>query len=156
MKGNPTVIEILNRLLADELSAINQYMVHAEMYDSWGYAKLAEKTEKRAITEMKHAESHISRILFLEGRPIVTDPVKVRIGEEVQPMLENDFAAEQEAIAAYNDAIQRVAELRDSGTQDLLKSILKDEESHIDWIEAQLDQIKHIGLSTYLVEQTGD
>jgi len=156
MKGNSSVIEILNHLLADELSAINQYMVHAEMFDNWGYAKLAVKTEKRAITEMKHAESHISRILFLEGRPIVTEAVRVNIGAEVQPMLERDNIAEQEAVSAYNEAIQRVGELRDFGTQDLLKAILKDEESHLDWIEAQLDQIQHIGLSTYLVEQTGD
>ncbi|MEA4909062.1 MAG: bacterioferritin [Chloroflexi bacterium] len=156
MKGNPIVIEVLNALLADELSAIDQYMVHAEMYESWGYTKLAEKTEKRAITEMKHAEKHISRILFLEGRPIVTAPIEVQIGEETPQMFQNDCESESKAILAYNRAIQRVGELNDYGTQELLKSILKDEEDHIDWIEAQIDQIKVIGLSNYLVEQTGE
>jgi bacterioferritin len=155
MKGNPTVIATLNKLLADELSAINQYMVHAEMFESWGYAKLAAVTEKRAIVEMKHAEKHISRILFLEGRPLVTEPMVVKIGEEVPVMLENDRVSEEGAIAAYNAAIRQAGELGDYGTQDFLKAVLKDEEDHIDWLEAQLDQIKQMGLPTYLTEQLG-
>jgi bacterioferritin len=156
MKGNSVVIETLNSLLADELTAVSQYMVHAEMFDNWGYKKLADKTEKRAITEMKHAEKHISRILFLEGIPLMTKPMTLNIGAEVKAMLVNDLAAEEEAVKSYNKAIKLIGDANDFGTQDIVKNILKDEEEHLDWIEAQLDQIKQMGLSTYLVEQTGD
>ena len=155
MKGNSSVIASLNDLLADELTAIDQYMVHSEMFDNWGYAKLADKTEKRAITEMKHAEKHISRILFLEGKPVLTQPMTLHIGAEVKTMLENDLASETGAIQKYNLMIKSVGEGGDYGTQDILKEILRDEEEHLDWLEAQLDQIKHMGLPTYLVEQTG-
>jgi bacterioferritin len=156
MKGNSIVIDSLNNLLTDELTAIDQYMVHAEMFDSWGYKKLAGVTEKRAITEMKHAEKHISRILFLEGKPVMNHPMMLNIGSEVKNMLENDLAAETEAVKKYNQMIKTVGDGGDFGTQDLLKGILKDEEEHLDWIEAQLDQIKHMGLPTFLVEQTSD
>lgn len=156
MKGNKVVIESLNNLLADELIAVDQYMVHAEMFDNWGYKKLAEKTEKRAITEMKHAEKHISRILFLEGLPMMARPMELKIGSEVKLMLENDKVAEEGAVAKYNEMIKKVGDAGDYGTQDILKSILKDEEEHLDRIEMQLDQIKQIGLSTYLIEQTGE
>lgn len=155
MKGNSSVIASLNDLLADELTAIDQYMVHSEMFDNWGYAKLAEITEKRAITEMKHAEKHIARILFLEGKPVLTQPMTLHIGAEVKAMLENDLASETGAIQKYNLMIKTVGEAGDYGTQDILKEILRDEEGHLDWLEAQLDQIKQMGLSTYLVEQTG-
>ena len=153
MKGNEKIIEHLNDRLADELTAINQYMVHAEMCDNWNYKKLDEAIEKRAITEMKHAEKLIARILFLEGRPIVSKLNKVHIGAEVPKMHENDRGAEEYAIKGYNESIQAAADAGDNGTRELLVAILKDEEEHIDWIEAQLDQIKQVGSQNYLMEQ---
>ncbi|MPM44483.1 Bacterioferritin [bioreactor metagenome] len=153
MKGNEKVIATLNFLLADELTAVSQYMVHSEMCANWMYAELAEKIEKRAIEEMKHAEKHIGRILFLEGTPIVSNLNKMSIGPDVEAMLKNDEKAEAGAIKAYNDAIKQAAELGDNGTREMLEDILGDEEAHIDWIEAQLDQIKQMGIKNYLVEQ---
>jgi bacterioferritin len=153
MKGNEKVIATLNFLLADELTAVSQYMVHSEMCANWMYAELAEKIEKRAIEEMKHAEKHIGRILFLEGVPIVSNLNKMSIGPDVETMLKNDEQAESGAIKAYNDAIKQAAELGDNGTREMLEDILGDEEAHIDWIEAQLDQIKQMGIQNYLVEQ---
>jgi len=155
MKGNEKVLEALNSLLADELTAINQYMVHAEMCDNWWYGRLAEAVEKRAIGEMKHAEKLIARILFFEGRPVVSDLNKIYIGAEVESQLKNDWRAEDSAIKAYNENIGLATEVGDNGTRDLLQSILMEEEDHIDWIEAQLDQISHIGIQNYLVEQIG-
>lgn len=153
MKGNDRVIEKLNDLLADELTAINQYMVHSEMCDNWGYKRLHEADEKRAITEMKHAEKLIARILFLEGQPIVNNLKKINIGGDVETQHKNDWAAEYDAIMSYNNGIKLTVDLTDNGTRDLLQSILKDEEDHIDWLEAQLDQIKQMGIQNYLVEQ---
>jgi bacterioferritin len=153
MKGNDKVIEKLNFLLADELTAISQYMVQAEMCANWGYARLAETIEKRAIDEMKHAEKHIGRILFLEGMPVVSNLNPMHIGETVEKQHKNDWDAESGAIRAYNDAIKLAAETGDNGTREILEDILKDEEDHIDWIEAQLDQIKQMGIQTYLAEQ---
>ncbi len=155
MKGNEKLIEHLNARLAEELTAINQYMVHAEMCENWNYGKLADAIEKRAITEMKHAEALIARILFLEGRPIVSNLNKISIGAEVPEMHANDLAAELDAVKAYNDSIRLASEVGDDGTRQLLRSILKDEEDHVDWLEAQLDQIKHMGLPMYLAEQMG-
>ena len=155
MKGNPKVIEALNFLLADELTAISQYIVHAEMCNNWGYEKLAGGIEKRAIEEMKHAETHIERILFLEGQPIVSNLNKMHIGPDVQTILTNDHKAEEGAIAGYNERIKLCADLGDNGTREILEHILKDEEAHIDWIEAQLDQIAQMGIQNYLVEQLG-
>jgi len=148
-------MQTLNDLLADELTAINQYIVHAEMCDNWGYKELAGVIEKRAITEMKHAEKHIKRIIFLEGRPIVSVLNKINIGADVLAMMKNDHEAEFGAIAAYNKAVRQAAELGDNGTREMLEDILTDEEDHIDWIEAQLDQIDQMGIQLYLVEQTG-
>ena len=153
MQGNDKIIAKLNFLLADELTAISQYMVHAEMCANWGYQRLAEVIEKRAIDEMKHAEKHIGRLLFLEGRPIVSDLNKMHIGESVDIQLKNDWEAERGAVTAYNEAIRLAAEVGDNGTRELLEDILQDEEAHIDWLEAQLDQIKQLGLPTYLAEQ---
>ena len=153
MKGNDKVIEKLNFLLADELTAISQYMVQAEMCANWGYKHLAETIEKRAIDEMKHAEKHISRILFLEDNPIVSELNKMHIGETVEAFHKNDWEAENGAIKAYNDAIKLAVEVGDNGTREMLESILKDEEDHIDWIEAQFDQIKQMGIQVYLSEQ---
>ncbi len=153
MKGNETVIEHLNKRLAEELTAINQYMVHSEMCDNWGYERLHKMIEKRAIEEMKHAEKLIARILFLEGRPIVSDLNKIHIGAEVPKMHYNDRSAEEAAIRGYNESIRVAVEVGDNGTRELLDSILKDEERHIDELEAQLDQLKQIGTQNYLVEQ---
>lgn len=153
MKGNDKVIEKLNSLLSDELTAINQYIVHAEMCEDWKYQKLHDAMEKRAIDEMKHAEKLIGRILFLEGRPVVSNLNKINIGDAVDKQHQKDRDAEAGAVKAYNEGIRLCAELDDNGTKDLLESILKDEEDHIDWIEAQQDQIEQVGLQNYLVEQ---
>ncbi len=154
MKGDEKVIEKLNEILADELTAINQYMVHAEMCDNWGYEKLHQAIEKRAIDEMKHAEAIIARILFLEGRPVVSNLNKITIGQDVEAQHKNDWDAEKKAIGLYNDGIKLAVSLGDNGTRDLLEDNLTVEEGHIDWIEAQQDQIKQMGIQNYLVEQT--
>ena len=154
MKGDERIFEVLNALLADELTAINQYMVHSEMCDDWGYGRLHEGIEKRAIDEMKHAEHLIGRIIYLEGRPIVSNLKEIHIGPEVEVQHKNDWRAEEGAIKAYNDGIRLAREIGDNGTRELLESILKDEEEHIDWIESQLDQIDQMGIQNYLAQQT--
>jgi bacterioferritin len=153
MKGNEQILETLNALLADELTAINQYIVHSEMCADWGYEKLHEAIEARAITEMKHAEALIARILFLEGRPVVSQLNPIHIGSTIDAMHHNDLQAEYDAIKDYNEGIARASEIGDNGTRNLLESILTDEEGHADWIEAQLDQIDQMGFQKYLVEQ---
>jgi bacterioferritin len=150
MKGNEEIIKRLNLRLSEELTAINQYMVHAEMLDNWGYEELHKEVEKRAIDEMKHAEKLIGRILFLEGIPIVSNYNKLRIGSNVELMHKNDREAEEDAIKAYNEDIKFAAEIKDNGTKDLLQSILDDEEKHIDRLEEYLDQIEQMGLAVYL------
>ncbi|HJV66524.1 MAG TPA: bacterioferritin [Geomonas sp.] len=153
MKGNERVIEQLNIRLAEELTATNQYMVHAEMCENWGYQKLHALIRTRAIVEMKHAEKLIERILFLEGKPIVSRLDPVHIGGEVPKMHQFDHAAEETAIRGYNESIRIAMEAGDHGTRDLLQSILVQEEEHIDDIEAQLDQISQMGVQLYLSEQ---
>ncbi|HOJ29461.1 MAG TPA: bacterioferritin [Spirochaetota bacterium] len=153
MKGDPKLIETLNSLLADELTAINQYMVHSEMCDNWGYEKLHKHFEKRAIDEMKHAEKLIGRILFLEGLPIVTNLRKIFIGADVPKQLENDRKAEEDAIKAYNDAIVLAGEVKDFATREVLESILKDEDRHIDEIEELQDQINQMSIQIFLTTQ---
>jgi len=153
MKGNEKILETLNLLLTDELTAINQYMVQSEMCADWGYKKLHEAIEKRAIDEMKHAEKLIGRIIFLEGKPVVSNLNKINIGATVDAQHKNDHEAEETAIKAYNDAIRLAVDLGDNGTRDLLEEILEDEEEHIDWIESQLDQIEQMSLQVYLGEQ---
>ena len=153
MKGNAKIIEHLNARLTEELTAINQYMVHAEMCDNWRYERLHKAIEKRAIDEMKHAEKLIARILFLEGIPIVSNLNKMHIGAVVEKMHANDRSAEEMAIKGYNESIRLAVEIGDNGTRELLEAILKDEEDHIDWIEAQIDQISQMGSQNYLVEQ---
>jgi bacterioferritin len=155
MKGNEKIIAILNDFLADELTAINQYIVHSEMCANWGYAKLHASIEKRAIDEMKHAEKLIARILFLEGMPVVSELKKIKIGVTVDGQLKNDWEAESGAIKAYNDGIRLCLELGDNGTRELIDANLTDEETHLDWLEAQLDQISQMGLQNYLLGQTG-
>ena len=153
MKGNPKLIETLNSLLADELTAINQYMVHSEMAANWGYGKLHEHFEKRAITEMKHAEKLIGRILFLEGSPTVSNLKKISIGSDVSKQLENDRVAEESAIKAYNAGIQLAGEVADFATREVLEHILNDEDQHIDGIEELQDQISHMTLPIFLTTQ---
>jgi bacterioferritin len=156
MKGNEQVIAKLNFFLADELTAISQYMVHSEMCANWGYKHLHEATEKRAIDEMKHAEKLIGRILFLEGKPIVSELNPLHIGETVDAQLKNDLEAESGAIKAYNEAIRLCLELGDNGSRELIEANLHDEEEHLDWLEAQLDQINQMGLQNYLQAQLPD
>ena len=150
MKGNEKILEKLNDILSDELTAVNQYMVHAEMSEDWGYGRLAEVVEKRAIMEMKHAEPIIARILFLEGIPVVSTLNPMHIGDNVEKQLKNDLAEELEAIKVYSESITLCAQKGDYGTQELLKSILSDEEGHLDWIEEQLDQISQMSIQVYL------
>lgn len=153
MKGNPKIISMLNDRLADELTAINQYIVHSEMCANWGYDKLHHLIEKRAIEEMKHAEKLIARILFLEGLPSVSKLNKVVIGSSVEQQFNNDWKSEAGAVKDYNDDIKSAVAAGDNGTRELLDSILVDEEAHIDWLEAQLDQVKQIGIQNYLSQQ---
>jgi bacterioferritin len=153
MKGNDKVIETLNMLLADELTAISQYMVHSEMCANWGYEELHEAIEKRAITEMKHAEMDIGRIIFLEGKPIVSNLNPLHIGAIVLDQLKFDLAAEQGAVKSYNEAVKLAAGLGDNGTRAMLEGILKDEEDHLDWIETQFDLVEQVGIQNYLAQQ---
>ena len=155
MKGNDKIIAILNDFLADELTAINQYIVHSEMCANWGYDKLHHAIEKRAIEEMKHAEKLIARILYLEGLPVVSQLKPMHIGAKVDLQLKNDLEAETGAIKAYNDGVRLCLELGDNGTRELIEDNLQDEETHLDWLEAQLDQIEQMGLQNYLLGQAG-
>jgi len=156
MKGNAKLIKSLNALLSDELTAINQYIVHAEMCDNWGYGKLHDHFEKRAIDEMKHAGMLISRILFLEGLPIVSELKAVHIGSDVPKMFQNDHLAEEGAIAAYNEAIKLAGEVKDFATREILEHILSDEDAHIDAIEENQDQIGHMTVGIYLTTKVGE
>jgi bacterioferritin len=155
MKGNKKLINALNDRLAEELGAINQYFVHAEMCEDWGYSTLHELIKERSIQEMKHAEALIERILFLEGQPIVTKLGPISIGKKVDEMHNKDRSAEEDAIKGYNNTIRLAEEVGDNGTKLLLETILKDEEMHIDWLEEQLDQIDQMGIQIYLSTQRG-
>lgn len=155
MKGNEKLLKTLNSLLADELTAINQYMVHSEMCAQWGYKKLHEHFEKRAIDEMKHAEKLIGRIIFLEGTPIVNNLRQIKIGSEVPKQLESDHNLEMGAVKAYNEAIKLAGDVDDFATREILENILNDEDRHIDGIEELQDQIKHMTLPIFLSTQTG-
>lgn len=150
MKTNEKVIATLNSLLKEELTAINEYFVHAEMAEDWGYEVYGEKEEKTSIDEMKHAEELIARILFLGGKPIVTEMSEIRIGKDLPSMLENDRLLEQGGIDAYNAAIKVMVEEKDNGSKQLLEEILAQEEEHIDYFEEQLGQIEQMGLPYYL------
>lgn len=154
MKGNEKLIKKLDDLLADELTAINQYMVHSEMCDNWGYDLLHKTIEKRAIQEMKHAEKLIARILFLDGKPTVSKLNSVHIGQDVPKQVESDLAAENQAVQSYNEAIHLANEVGDAATKALLEEILQDEDAHVDWLEEQLDQIAQMGTGIYLSTQT--
>jgi bacterioferritin len=153
MKGAVKVIEVLNSLLADELTAINQYMVHAEMCENWGYEKLGKTIQKRAVEEMKHAEKLIGRILFLEGIPVVSDLRKMSIGADVTKMFVSDHGLEAGAIKSYNAAIALCGSASDYATREILEAILNDEDRHIDGIENVQDEIKQMGIQVFLSTQ---
>ena len=155
MKGNKKLLDALNARLAEELAAINQYFVHAEMCEDWGYGTLQSAIKQRSIQEMKHAEKLIERILFLDGQPIVSKLGPITIGKKVEEMHQKDLNAEDDAIKKYNETIRLAAEVGDNGTKTMLEEILKDEESHIDWLEEQQDQIAQMGIQCYLAEQRG-
>ncbi|MBI3119538.1 MAG: bacterioferritin [Candidatus Hydrogenedentes bacterium] len=154
MKGNPQLLEVLNQLLADELTAINQYMVHSEMCDNWGFTKLHKAIEKQAMDEMHHAEWLIRRILFLDGMPVVSKLNPMKIGSSVMDMIVNDQDAELDAVKAYNAAIALAHEVQDQASVDLLIRILNMEEGHVDWAENQRAQIEQMGIENYLANQT--
>jgi bacterioferritin len=155
MKGSLKVIKALNSLLADELTATNQYMVHAEMCDNWGYGKLHDAIQKRAIEEMKHAEKLIGRIVFLEGAPVVNNLQPLHIGVDVPKMFANDHDAEAGAIKSYNAFILVCGDEKDYATREILESILSDEDRHIDGIETTQDQVSQMGIQIFLSTQNG-
>jgi len=155
MKGNDKVIGALNSLLADELTAVSQYIVHAEICDNWGYKKLHDLSQKRAIDEMKHAEKLISRIIFLEGAPTVNNLRKMSITTVVGEQFKNDHGLEMGAVKSYNDAIALCAKVGDAATKEMLDDILLDEDRHIDEIEEKQDQMKQMGEGIFLSTQTG-
>jgi len=154
MKGNEKLIQKLNALLADELAAINQYIVHSEMCANWGYDRLHESVEKRAIQEMKHAEKLIARILFLEGTPTVSKLGAIHIGGDVPEQFQADLTAEHQAVRDYNEVIHLADEVGDAATRSLLEEILHDEDTHVDWLEEQRDQIEQMSVGVYLSTQT--
>jgi bacterioferritin len=154
MKGNAQLLAVLNQLLADELTAIGQYMVHSEMCDSWGYDKLHKSIERQAKDEMHHAEWLIRRIIFLEGTPVISKLNPIKIGQTVLEMVGNDQEAELAALRACNQAIATARDAGDQATGDLLLQILKMEEGHADWAEMQRAQIEQMGLQNYLANQT--
>jgi bacterioferritin len=153
MKGDTKVIETLNSLLARELTVVNQYMVHAEMSDNWGYDKLHEAIQKRAVTEMKHAETLIGRIIFLEGIPVVSELQKIHIGADVPKMFANDHDAELDAVRQYNAGILVCGDAKDFATREILEHILDEEDDHVDTIEAVQDQITQMGIQMFLSTQ---
>ncbi|HVT95774.1 MAG TPA: bacterioferritin [Bryobacteraceae bacterium] len=155
MKGNAKVIDELNKALEEELTAINQYFLHAEMCENWGYHKLSGYIKKQSIGEMKHAEALLERILFLDGSPIMK-PLDLSVGGTVKDMIQNDLRLELAAVKQYNAAIQVATEQKDNGSRDLFVALLKDEEEHVDWLEAQMHQIAELGYERYLTMQMGD
>ena len=154
MKGDERVVKKLDELLSDELTAIMQYVVHAEMCANWGYDRLHQAVEKRARQEMHHAEELIARIIFLEGTPTVSRLNQIHVGADVPKQLQADLEAEQQTVRMYNEAIHLTDEASDAATRDLLESILKEEDGHVDWLEEQLDQIAQLGVPLYLSTQT--
>ncbi len=152
MKGDAKVIAVLNEVLKAELTAINQYFLHAEMCENWGYEKLAQHTRKESIEEMQHAEKLMERILYLDGTPNMTDYFKINIGPNVKAQLQNDLSVEYDAVKRLNRGIALCVQIGDNGSRDLLESILTDEEEHIDWLEAQLHAISEMGIENYLAQ----
>jgi bacterioferritin len=155
MKGNPKVLAELNKALREELTAVNQYFLHAEMCENWGYHRLSDFIKKQSIGEMKHAEVLIERILFLDGSPSMM-PLELQVGGTVKGMIESDLALEIAAVKQYNHAVAIATTEGDNGSRDLLVQLLKDEEDHVDFLEAQLHQIKELGYEQYLTMQMGE
>jgi len=153
MRGNAQVIAQLNQALKEELTAINQYFLHAEMCHNWGYHKLGDYIRKQSIDEMKHAEELIERLLFLEATPKM-DHMELSVGGSVKEQLEADLKLETNAVAMYNKSVQVSREAGDDSSRDLFSKLLRDEEEHVDWLEAQLHQIKEMGYERYLSNQT--
>jgi len=153
MKGDRKIIDILNDVLTAELTAINQYFVHGEMCENWGYLRLHHAIRQHSIGEMKHAEEVIERILFLEGIPNMQRLGKINIGENVPEQMKIDLALEMDAVKRLNEGIEQCRELDDNNTRHLLEEILEDEEEHIDWIEAQIALIEQVGAQNYLAQQ---
>jgi bacterioferritin len=153
VKGNAKVIAVLNEVLKAELTAINQYFLHAEMCENWGYEKLAKHTRAESIEEMQHAEKLMERILLLDGTPNMSDYFKINIGQNVRAQLQNDLNVEYDAVKRLNKGIATCVDLGDNGSRDLLEEILTDEEGHIDWLEAQLHAIDEMGIENYLAQQ---
>jgi bacterioferritin len=153
MQGKPKVIAALNEALVEELMAINQYFLHAEMCENWHYDKLGSYIKKQSIDEMKHAESLIERLLFLDATPSMTEPMKLTIGQNVKDQLESDLALEIHAVEMYNRASAIAREEGDNASRELFDRLLKDEEEHVDWLEAQLHQIREMGYERYLSQQ---
>ncbi|MGA1997952.1 MAG: bacterioferritin [Bryobacteraceae bacterium] len=156
MQGNPKVIAELNAALKEELTAISQYFLHAEMCENWKYEKLGHYIKKQSIDEMKHAEILIERILFLDGAPNLTELLSLTVGKTVKEQLESDLTLELNAVAMYNNAIKLAREEADNASAELFKTLLEDEEKHVDWLEAQLYQIKELGYERYLTQQLGE
>ena len=155
MQGNPQVIEVLNRALTIELTAINQYFCQAKMCKNWGYERLAKKHYEESLGEMKHAEKLIDRILFLEGVPEIARYDVIRVGTDVKQQLENDLVLEKGGVRHYNQAIELAVKVGDNGSRELLAEILLESEEHVDWLETQLGLIEAVGLQNYLTEQMG-
>ena len=153
MLGNEEVVRLLNEVLKAELTAINQYFLHAKMCENWGYQRLAALNRRESIEEMRHAEILMQRILFLEGAPNMVDLFPIRVGPDVKTQLENDLALELDAVPRLNAAIKKATEVGDNGSRELFKQILLDEEHHIDYLEGQLHVIEEIGLDNYLAQQ---
>jgi bacterioferritin len=153
MKGNPKVIAALNEALKEELTAINQYFLHAEMCENWHYKKLGDHIRKESIAEMKHAESLIERILFLDGTPNLTEPMQLTVGSNVQAQIQSDLNLEIAAVAMYNRLVNLAREEGDNASRELFERLLRDEEGHVDWLEAQVHQIKEMGYERYLSQQ---
>jgi len=156
VKGDPKVIAVLNEVLKAELTAINQYFLHAEMCENWGYQKLAKHTRGESIEEMQHAEKLIEHILFRDGSPNMSDYFKINIGQNVKAQIENDLQVEYDAVKRLNEGIETCVKAGDNGSRELLEGILTDEEEHIDWLEAQLHSISEMGIENYLAQQYGE
>jgi bacterioferritin len=153
VKGDAKVIAVLNQVLKAELTAINQYFLHAEMCENWGYQKLAKHTRKESIEEMQHAEKLMERILLLDGTPNMSEYFKINIGQNVKAQLQNDLNVELEAVKRLNNGVETCVKAGDNGSRDLLEGILTDEEEHIDWLEGQLHAIDEMGIENYLAQQ---
>jgi bacterioferritin len=156
MKGDTKIIAILNEVLKAELTAINQYFLHAEMCDNWGYQRMAKHTRKESIEEMQHAEILMERILYLDGTPNMSDYFKINIGQTLKQQLQNDLDLEYNAVKRLNDGIKQCVAAGDNGSRELLEKILIDEEHHIDWLEGQLYMIKEMTYENYLTQQLGE